>query len=67
MNRYGFNASSCIYIGDSEEYDIKGAKKAGLFVIKILHKKNINNESAADFVCTNFCDLLTFLRDKKGL
>lgn len=67
VNRYGLSASSCIYIGDSEEYDIIGAKNAGLLTIKISHKKNIMGESVADYQCSNFNELLTFLRDNKGL
>lgn len=64
VNRYGFKASSCIYIGDSEEYDIKGAKSAGLFTIKVSHRKTVKNDSVADFQCTNFSELLTFFREK---
>lgn len=67
VDRYGFKASSCIYVGDSEEHDIKGAKNAGLYAIKISHKNKAKYESVADFECTSFFELLTFLKDKIGL
>lgn len=67
VERYKLKASSCIYVGDSEEHDMKGAKNAGLYAIKISHKNKARYESAADFECTSFFELLTFLQDKKGL
>ncbi len=67
VDRYGLEASSCIYVGDSEEHDIKGAKNAGLYAIKISHSKLVGPKSVADFECTNFFELLDFLKNVKRI
>lgn len=58
INKYGLSPDNCVYIGDSEEYDIKGAKNAGLYTIRIVHNL-LQTNSAADYVCNNFQELLT--------
>ncbi|WP_350343988.1 HAD family hydrolase [Proteinivorax tanatarense] len=61
VSKYNFDPLSCLYIGDSEKYDIKGAKNAGLKTIKILHGRPQNN-STADFICEDFEELLGLLK-----
>lgn len=63
VDRYGLAPSDCLYIGDSEEYDIKGAKNAGLYTIKMFHNP-LKSNSAADFICGDFEDLFKLLAEK---
>lgn len=56
-----------VYIEDSEEYYVKGSKGAELFTIKISNRKNLKNESPTHFGCSNFIEILNFLRERKGL
>lgn len=60
-DKYGLNPEECIYIGDSEQYDIFGAKNAGFHAIRIAHNGNIVNKSKADFVCYSFEELKDIL------
>ena len=57
VDKYRLKPFDCLYIGDSEEYDIKGARNAGLYTIKMAHNSSKIN-SVADFVCGDFQDLL---------
>ncbi|MBU5438750.1 HAD hydrolase-like protein [Tissierella sp. MSJ-40] len=63
VDKYKIEPSSCLYIGDSEEYDIEGAKNAGLFAVRICHGNRSRIESTADFVCDGFEELLSFLEN----
>lgn len=63
VDKYGLKPVDCLYIGDSEEYDIKGARNAGLYTIKMVRNSSKIN-SAADFVCGNFQDLLKLFVEK---
>ena len=65
VDRYGLMPSECLYIGDSEEYDIKGAQSAGLYTIKMFHNP-LKSNSAADFVCGDFEDLFALLAEELG-
>jgi putative hydrolase of the HAD superfamily len=60
VNKYGLAPNECIYIGDSEEYDIKGSREAGLYTIKMVHNPLPKN-SIADFICVDFDDLYLLL------
>lgn len=59
---HNLEPGSCIYIGDSEEYDIKGAKSAGLYTIKLLHDRKSKGDSEADIICNGFQELLQILK-----
>ena len=43
-----------VYIGDSEQYYIVGAKNAGVYAIGIAHNGKKINNSKDDFVCYSF-------------
>lgn len=60
-DKYGLSPKECIYIGDSEQYDIVGAKNAGFHAIRIAHNGKIVNKSKADFVCYSFEELKDIL------
>ena len=61
IHKYNIEPESCIYIGDSEKYDIQGAKNAGMHAIKIIHSGVKSNESKADFLCYSFEELKQIL------
>lgn len=65
VDRYGLMPTECLYIGDSEEYDIKGAQNAGLYTVKMFHNP-LKSNSAANFVCEDFEDLFVLLAEKLG-
>ena len=67
VHKYKIEPSSCLYIGDSEEYDIEGAKNAGLFAVRVCHGNRSRIESTADFVCDGFDELLSFLENCFGV
>jgi len=56
VDKYGLTPADCLYIGDSEEYDIKGAGNAGLYTIKMVHN-SLKINSVANYVCGDFQDL----------
>ena len=62
VNKYHLMPNECIYIGDSEKYDLQGAKNAGLCTIKMFHNP-LRSNSIADFVCGDFGDLFVLLRN----
>ncbi len=66
-DKYKIEPSSCLYIGDSEEYDIKGAKNAGLFAVRVCHGNRSRVESTADFICDGLDELLSFLENCFGV
>jgi len=64
VNKYKLDPSNCIYIGDSEKYDIEGAKNAGLYSIKIVRDKAVKSDSLADYVCNDFENLLKVITEE---
>ncbi|WBW96032.1 HAD family hydrolase [Oceanirhabdus sp. W0125-5] len=61
IHKYKVEPEYCIYIGDSEKYDIQGAKNAGMHAIKISHNGINNDETKADFHCCSFEELKEIL------
>ncbi|MEM3255910.1 MAG: HAD family hydrolase [Thermoplasmatales archaeon] len=61
LRRAGY-PEKVVYIGDSEKRDIIGAKNMGFIVIKIASQPG---ETAADYVATNFTEVLQILESNK--
>lgn len=55
------NNDECIFIGDSEKYDICGAKNAGMYAIKKV--ENEVTATAADYFFKNYIHLKAILKD----
>ena len=58
----GVSPDTCLFVGDSEQYDIQGARNAGMRTAKRLTEYS-NKTSSADFVFSNFADLKRFIFD----
>jgi len=62
LHHFHATPAETVFIGDSEQYDIIGAKNAGMTAIKKLSPWNINSTTVADHTFNEFpelCDLLT--------
>lgn len=66
VDKYGLEPYDCLFIGDSEKYDIKGAKNAGLQTIKMFHS-TAKTDSVADFVFADFQALLKFFTQRDNI
>jgi HAD superfamily hydrolase (TIGR01549 family) len=55
-------SEECVYVGDSEYYDISGARAAGMSTIKIAYKQGAIAPSAADKVCRSVIELFDTLK-----
>lgn len=53
------SAKNCIFIGDSEYYDIEGAKKAGMITAKKIY--NGNDNTVADMFFSDYDEFCTIL------
>jgi len=60
--KYQLEPDSFLFIGDSEEHDILGAKQAGMHSIKINFDNNLN-DTAADYCCNDYQSLSQLLDD----
>ena len=59
-NKLQCNPNNTVFIGDSEQYDIIGAKNAGMYTIKKDNKTKRN--SIADYRFSSYLDLLGILQ-----
>jgi len=50
----GISASQALHVGDLEELDVEGARRAGVFAARYLPDSNGNVETDADFVVTDW-------------
>ena len=64
VNKFDIEPSECIFIGDSEEFDIKGARNAGLKTIKIIPGAGKVGNSVANYTCKDFQQLLRLLKEE---
>lgn len=64
VNKFDIEPSECIFIGDSEEFDIEGGRNAGLKTIKIIHGAGKVGNSVADYICKDFQQLLRLLKEE---
>jgi len=62
VTKYQLEPDSFLFIGDSEEHDILGAKQAGMHSIKINFDNNLN-DTAADYCCNDYQSLSQLLDD----
>lgn len=62
VDKYNLVPGECIYVGDSEKYDIQGAKNAGLISVRLVHNQ-VNASTAANYLCHNFRELANILSD----
>lgn len=67
VKEFALEASSCLYVGDSEEYDVRGARNAGLPCIRICHQGADMVQSEADEICSGFRELQSVLSERYGL
>ena len=56
LDQLGLKADQAIYVGDSERYDIQGAKNAGMRSILLRHGGSFRSK-IADYTCTSISDL----------
>jgi HAD superfamily hydrolase (TIGR01549 family) len=57
------NNNECIFIGDSEKYDIIGAKNAGMFAIKKIDK--FVSDTIAEYSFKNYYELVSLFHKNK--
>jgi len=60
-HRLGVESDECVYVGDSEYYDIAGARAAGMFTVKIAYGRGAM-ASSADKVIGSICELSDTLK-----
>ncbi len=61
LQRLGLVAEDTVYVGDSEKYDIKGAKAVGMKAI-LLHSKGHDISTKADKVCCSINELQDYMK-----
>lgn len=49
INMHGFQPERCIYVGDSEIHDVRGANNAGLISIRL--GQGLSPGSQANYIC----------------
>lgn len=62
VHKYRLQPEHCLFVGDSEKYDILGAKNAGLSTVRIVHHEDKDISTAADYLCHGFTELSALLK-----
>lgn len=67
-DKYQLPAASMLYVGDSEKYDIAGARGVGMRTVRIVHNKvDVSSiQTEADYVCSSFWELQELLQRMLG-
>lgn len=64
VHKYSYEPSSCIFVGDSEEFDVRGAKEVGFYAVKLTQGLLDEGPSLADYICDDFYQLADFLKER---
>lgn len=58
-DKHGLTPENCIYVGDSETHDVRGANDAGFISVKVAPRSGPNSQ--ADYICENIHELTKLL------